>query len=284
MSPIGRIFIVVNLFLAVAFLGWASANLANSNDYKLRLEQTEADMAKLETDLNGQISILTTDLAQKTNDNTSLMRDKNDLESTKTRLDKDLANERQEKADLLARLEGLEARLSDIDGSVEKASQDASDANERALAAIEAKKDAENAQLAAEERADELQRDLDVANDRIASLEVQVNDASKKIADLDTALTVAKEQGFDPGAGIVQPLIDGAVMMVSYEIDPGIVLINRGNADGVQRGQTFDVYSGSQYKARVRVTNVHENSCSAVIEKTYEGRTISQGDSASTRI
>ncbi len=32
MSPIGRIFIVLNLVLAVVFLGWASSNLVNSQN------------------------------------------------------------------------------------------------------------------------------------------------------------------------------------------------------------------------------------------------------------
>lgn len=284
MSPIGRIFIVVNLVLAVVFLGWASANLSKTEEYKALYEAEQAAKAQLDEEKSAEISGLTTDLNQKTNDNTSLVRDKAELDAQRTRLDADLVAEKAKNAELMSRLEGVESRLGDLDGAVEKASSEASDANERAMAATEAKVAAENAQVDAEERADDLQRQLDEAQDSIASLEVSINAANKQIADLDTALTVAKEQGFDPGAGIVQPLIDGAVMMVSYDINPGIVLINRGSADGVRRGQTFDVYSGNQYKARVRVTNVHENSCSAVVEKAYEGRSIAQGDSASTRI
>ena len=56
MSPIGKIFVILNLFLAAAFLGWASSALATNQNYKSQLEtltlETDADIARLE----GQVS------------------------------------------------------------------------------------------------------------------------------------------------------------------------------------------------------------------------------------
>ena len=39
MSPIGRIFIVLNLLLSAAFLGWASNALGTSQDWKTQAER-----------------------------------------------------------------------------------------------------------------------------------------------------------------------------------------------------------------------------------------------------
>ena len=285
MSPIGRIFIVVNLGLAVAFLGWASANLANSNKYKTWYETEKTAKEKLDTELNARISELLTESNQKENDKNSLTRDKAELDTANARLTSDLAGARQENADLIASLKAMETQLGQMSSDVASATSDAKEALSRAQEAQDARHAAEQAKLAAEERADGLEQDLEGARSQIAQLEVQLNDTNKKLADTTTALQVLEDvTGTEHTEIGQQPLIDGAVIMVSYEIEPGVVLINRGKADNVQRGYSFDVYSGSTYKGRVRVVNVHENTCSAVIEKLYEGRTISQGDSASTQI
>ena len=67
-------------------------------------------------------------------------------------------------------------------------------------------------------------------------------------------------------------------------IQPGLVSINKGSNDGVLRGFVFDIYNGAQYKGRVRVETVQGDMCTAVILKTYEGRSIEQGDNAATHI
>ena len=53
MSPIGRIFIVLNLILAALFLGWASLNLATSHEYKGKLEAEEVAHQTTKTDFEG---------------------------------------------------------------------------------------------------------------------------------------------------------------------------------------------------------------------------------------
>ena len=44
MSPIGRIFIVLNLILSAAFLGWAANALATTEDYKQQLQDERASL------------------------------------------------------------------------------------------------------------------------------------------------------------------------------------------------------------------------------------------------
>ena len=65
MSPIGRIFIVLNLVLAVVFLGWASSNLVNSQNWKADHEAEVVAHAATKADLDGQIDELLHVLAER---------------------------------------------------------------------------------------------------------------------------------------------------------------------------------------------------------------------------
>ena len=80
------------------------------------------------------------------------------------------------------------------------------------------------------------------------------------------------------------PLINGVVIEALYDVEPGLVAINKGTADNVKRGYTFDIYNGADYKGRVRVENVRENSCTAIVTQPVDGKRIGQGDKAATRL
>ena len=53
---------------------------------------------------------------------------------------------------------------------------------------------------------------------------------------------------------------------------------------GFLRGYTFEIYDGKNYKGQVRVENVREDMCTALILRTEEGQTIQSGDKAATRL
>ncbi len=82
----------------------------------------------------------------------------------------------------------------------------------------------------------------------------------------------------------VLPPINGLVLMVSDQMSPELISIDRGGDDGVRRGFTFHVFSAGQYKGHVRVINVQAATCTAIIENLYEGRTIEAGDQAATHL
>ncbi len=80
------------------------------------------------------------------------------------------------------------------------------------------------------------------------------------------------------------PQIDGSVLSLQHVMSLDLIRIDRGSTHGVKRGFIFEIYRGAQYKGRVRVETVEDDRCTAVVLKTYEGRAIRPGDSASTRI
>ena len=74
------------------------------------------------------------------------------------------------------------------------------------------------------------------------------------------------------------PAIQGRVLQVSYDLKPGLVALNVGSEQGVKRGMTFQIFSGSTWKGQVRVENVQPGMSSALITDMTAGQTIAQGD------
>ena len=123
------------------------------------------------------------------------------------------------------------------------------------------------------------------AEDTIANREREVTSLADAKGQLEIDLQALIEYTGVSVAEIANmPLIDGAVLGINTSVAPGLVSINKGTADGVKRGFTFEVYQGGTYKGRVRVVEVQGNMCVAEVVKTVDGRSISQSDSASTRI
>jgi hypothetical protein len=69
---------------------------------------------------------------------------------------------------------------------------------------------------------------------------------------------------------------------MSVNKDLRFVVLNKGSKDGVKAGYTFQIYRGQQYKGQVRVQDVQEGMCSALI--LNEKAPIANGDSATTRL
>ena len=285
MSVIGKIFIVLNLVLAGVFRSWASSNLAAQQDFKTQLATEQAAHADTKAEKQQSIDELTSAKGTLERDLASTRGAQQSAEAERDRNGRELS-------DLQGRYDSLQSDVQKISGTLEsydttnKENASRADAAEgRARDADGARHQAENSQAAAEAEQARLERELTVANNTIASLEESLTSSQKQLGDTQTALdTMIAVTGSRPDDFMVMPQIDGAVLMVSNAIEPGLISINKGSADGVKRGFTFDIYKGGQFKGRVRVETVEQDMCTAVILKTYEGRSIAQGDSASTRI
>jgi uncharacterized phage infection (PIP) family protein YhgE len=285
MSSIGKIFIVVNLALSALALGWAVNHLETADNFKKDLEAANAAhagaLAEKETtigDLTNELNTVKTARGQDSQELAAVTADRDRLQSELTR-EQDRANQMQsELATMTASLADYASTNDNLQGRWEQ-----SEANLRQQ--IEARRDAEQAQAAAEQG----QRDADSARadaeDTIANLEREVTSLTDAKGQLEIDLQALIEYTGVSVAEIANmPLIDGAVLGINTSVAPGLVSINKGTADGVKRGFTFEVYQGGTYKGRVRVVEVQGNMCVAEVVKTVDGRSISQGDSASTRI
>ena len=144
--------------------------------------------------------------------------------------------------------------------------------------ALAAQAQAEGTKREAEQRVTQAQRD-------IAALEAARQDLGQQLASLDAKFkTLVDSTGASLDTILAQPLIEGRVLEVNRTIEPGLVALNVGAESGVQRGFVFHVFRGEQYLGKVRVENVRPTMSTALIQGTFEGRDLRQGDQAATRL
>ena len=120
--------------------------------------------------------------------------------------------------------------------------------------------------------------------DGAPALETDLTSSNKEVAKLDAQVqTLLARFNVTLAEITAQPDIEGRVLQVDTSIEPGLVALNVGSAAGVKRGMTFEIFNGRDYKGRVKVENVRDNMCSALILGTPR-MAIGQGDSAATNL
>ena len=286
MSPIGRIFVVINLVLAGLFLGSAATSLASAQKYKSQFDSSVAERLAEKQKLEAEIGSLDAEkLAAETLRN-QIKTEKDALETQKLALEQDLAALTDEASQLKASFSGIGSQLGDMSTQLENQSSQVEQANNERMAAAEARRTAESeraeaveAQAAAEDMVNEL-------NAQIAQLRTELTDTRGELQSTSTLLDVALAKSGETieTLGGAAPKIEGAVLQVATNVKPGLVHINRGSADSVKAGYVFDIYSSGVYKGRAKVEIVNSNSCTARIMNMVNGTTIMQGDTASTQI
>jgi hypothetical protein len=165
--------------------------------------------------------------------------------------------------------------LSDARDKAMQAQRDAEKARDEAVAA----------RTAAEAKAGDLETKLHTSEGTVADLEKSSTSLKKEVEKLNTDLASLQAATNVKLADFTSmPQIEGRILDVATNIEPGLVAINKGEADGVKRGFTFEIYEGKTYKGQARVEYVHPNSCSALLIRPVPGQKVRQGDSAATRL
>ncbi len=285
MSPIAKLFIVLNVVLAGVFLGFAAKALNTESSYKTQFD-TETTNHKKDTDsAAAEKAKLLADKAEveKARDAMQGERDQNRAEVDRLKsevADKDRANnEMRGSVDKIAKsIDDVMAKSNALNDARDKAMQAQRDAEK-------ARDEATAARAAAEAKAGDLETKLHTAEGNIADLEKTSTDYKKQVDTLNTNLASLQAVTNTSLADITSmPLIEGRVLDVATNIEPGLVAINKGEADQVKRGFTFEIYEGKTYKGQARVEYVHPNSCSALLIRPVPGQKIKAGDSAATRL
>jgi hypothetical protein len=286
MSPIGKIFIVVNLALAAAFLGWASNVVATSQDWKTKHDAVQEQMKNETEKLEGELSDLRTQLAAVTEDKDRAAQDRDDAKNRADRAERERDDQREENQQMRGDLTKLQSALDTYNQHLESSDARIERATDQSLEAERAKnealqkmrdaeialRDAEEAARSAEAKAESLSQDLAAAHSQLSNKEALIT-------------AYVEKTGIAPGELVAQPDIEGAVVSVRLDPAPGLVAINRGSEDGVKLGTTFDVFNGRIYKGRVRVEIVHPTWSSAIlIQEGAPGSSIASGDSVATRL
>ncbi|MBK7641721.1 MAG: hypothetical protein IPJ19_01505 [Planctomycetes bacterium] len=285
MSTIAKIFTVLNVILAAAFLGWAANTVQLNNKYKSDWEQEVSKREGLEKMMGEEKSALAAKLTEANDARGRLQQQLEDAKSEASRVDNDNKTN-------ASKLETMEADYKKIAGTLEGMQADSKSAHDAQMKAQAAQFDAENkakeaaaAQLAAEAKASDLEGKLVEANSDIANKEKQLASVEKDREKIKTELaTVVQVTGYKLSDIQAMPLIEGKILAVEMGVEPGLVSINRGSSANVQRGYTFEIFDGSTYKGQARVEYVYADMCSAVLVRKVKGETIRQGDGAATHL
>jgi len=285
MSPIARVFSVLNLILAASFLAWASTTLAHSQDYKRKYESEQADHATTTEEKNDQISELETLRDRARTEAESFRTERDSVTERANRIDGDLSQVRSDFSDSQANTQRLTNSVDAIQENNRQLQSDKDRAVESGHEAGRAKESAEEAQQEAESNLVDAQSDIEGLNNAISDRDTEIVALNRTISDLETQLaTVVELTGVSFDQITAQPSIDATVVRAVHDISPGLVALNQGSEKGVKVGYTFEIYNGGQYKGQVRVENVRPNMCTALITTAVTGTQIGQGDSAATRL
>ena len=285
MSPIAKLFTVINVVLAGVFLGWAANSLSTTSDWRKKHDDLVVAKAAAEKALGEDKSKLLAEKQQLEAARTALLGERDSALSDVERLKGQVGDEERKNNEMRGDVTKIAASIDNLTAQNKQLADARTSAQQAARDAEKAKEDAVAAQTAAELKASELETKLHTAEGSVADLEKTSTSLKKEVDSLNTNLaaladyTGAKISDFTP-----MPQIEGRVLDVAMNVQPGLIAINKGKADGVKPGYTFEIYDGKTYKGQARVEYVHDNVCSALILRAVEGQKIRQGDAASTRL
>jgi chromosome segregation ATPase len=281
MSPIGRIFIVLNLILSAAFLGWAANALEKTNKYKDELAAAKKAHADEVAGKEKELSDLQVQLSGVTDQQRTFREQRDGFEAESNRLKTQLDELKRSNDTLSGNLTKIQATLGDYNNSITQLSQQKDAAVERAHEAERARDAAvaeKDAAVLAKNDAEEATKN---AGMRIEDLEGQKVALATEVENLNTRLEIVyRETGASAAVFQTQKAIEALVLDVNKDLK--LVILNKGKKDDVKIGYVFDIYRGSQYKGQVRIQDVQEGIASGLIlsEKSAIGR----GDSATTSL
>lgn len=284
MSPIGRIFVVINLALSGLFLGWAASNLSTAQKYRSESEASAAALADARDQFAATEADLNSRVAEAERLRSEALQQRDQAAAQRDGFEQDWKSSQDRVSQLDADLGNISSTIGDLRNELAQLRSNVTTANEQRVEAVNAQRDAEEEKQAAEAaRQDAENRANDLAG-QVADLSTELKSARDEMQDLQTSLDVAVASGFDPNTALAAPPIEGSVTAFSDAVGKGLVQINRGANDQVKRGYVFNLYNGQTFKGLARVDIVNDSTCTARIIELTPGTTVRSGDTASTQI
>jgi len=281
MSPIGRVFIVLNVILAGTFVGFSGTFLQRQHEYKTRLE---AEQKAHKTDVDAVTSKLNETVGELARAN-----------SQKSTLEQELGavkNDRDAKVDELklvnARVASTEADLKKLTSvaeatkvAMESAFEQSKKAFDKAVEDQKTKDDAVAAKNAAEGENRALKAEIAALNEKGSQKDVQIASLNKDNSEKQLLIDVAKAKGFMESMAV--PQLAGTVSLISGRLATIAITDNPTNAE-VKPGYKFAIYDASGYKGEARVTSVDASAKAAFCTLEISKGEIKVGDSAATHL
>jgi hypothetical protein len=280
MSTVAKVFVVLNLILAVAFLGAAAAFLGWDDWYRKRLDVALGEHGKVLTARDATITELRTNLSDTQRSLKDITDQKNALqgnyEATKTAYEQMRKSYDELNASATAATRALLVAQNTI-----KEGRTLTDQlmTERQKLTDEAKRFQE-------------ERDAAVKNQATADLNLEktmteLKDLTAKLTQTETDLqratfTLEQYKKRFPGGmpGPEQPMQTAKVL--AADDSTNVVVISLGSEDGVKEGFRYTISRGNQYVGTIEITHVEAKQSAGRSQRDVQSRPIQKGDDAMT--
>jgi peptidoglycan hydrolase CwlO-like protein len=274
MSTVAKILVVLNFFLAVAFLASAASFVRNQDHWRAkhledmarkqaelnqannRLKEKEADYERV----SGQV-VQANEERSKAQAAASELRQQNEL--LKTQIDSlgaslTAATRAGEVAQgTIGNLQGL---VSSLQGERQVLTQSLAAATEQKDAAIRQVNQLRDSLHNETQSRVALEGQLTEVHERTRRLEFEVEAARTKLGDLPTS----------------QPAHQGRVL--AADNDANVVVISLGAEDGVERGYVYTVSRGTSFVGKLHITDVEAKKSAGRLDRTLQKSPVRAGD------
>lgn len=276
MSTLAKVFVVLNLLLAVAFLGAAAAFLGHSDNWRVkhdRLDGTSrAEIKNLSDEVKSRdtkINTLEGQVNAESKEREVAKKGETAISEAYAQLKKgyDESNASYQNASraLLIAQETIKngrALVDQLQAERQALTDKLRTAQDYETAATTAKNNAENAlELATNQLQD--------ANTKLTTVEGELQRARFKIEGI-----VAGNPGID--VSNEQPAQSGKILQADNEAN--IVVISLGSEDGVKTGFKYTVSRGSSFVAQIQITNVQTKSAAGRVLNGLSKTPVRPGD------
>lgn len=286
MSPLAKVFTIINIVLSLAFFGSTASLFATRVNWRQKAlefkEEADKELARLQDlyskqggrllELDKQFATLNTNYntvsTEKANLQTNLTAKEGDLASANVRIDSEVKRNTQ----LLGTKQDLEKQISELNNRLDTT-----------------RKDAEEAKQSQEKALAEMTRfrlDLDKLNAEHSKGLIELTEVQEKLSTAELQLGVVAKAGIQ-----VEPLLTGIAPPINAVIQAvkpqdKLVVLSVGRDQKVQEGFKFTVYRNDKFIGKVQVIKVYEDLCGArVLFTANENKEkIQVGDKAATQL
>jgi hypothetical protein len=281
MSPIGRVFIVLNVILAGAFVGFSGSFLQRQHAYKTLWE---AEKVQHDSDNKANASKITkaeTDYATASAEKAKVEQERNQITQEKD----DKVNEIKQQAARLASYDAdLKKLMSAAEASavvIQTAMEKADKAFKQATDDEKTRDDAVRAKDTAEAENRKLKGDIAELNGKVTDKDLAIAGLTKDKSELQLLVDVATARGFNKLDAV--PALAGTVSNVSGRLVTLSITSNPTSAE-VKKGYMFALWDASGYKGEARVTDYDAGAKAAFCTLEIVKGEVKLGDSASTKL
>lgn len=285
MSPIGRVFIVLNLALAGGFVVVSGTHLQKQHNYKSQLEAEKA-ARKADVDrLNSEIDKLTADRQKFENAKTAAETQFDAATTANARLQAENARLAQQLSQIEGDMKALLAQAQAANTEMKAAFQQAKAAYDMAIADQKVKDEAVRVKDATLAENHNLKNTIAELNEAVAARDSRIMGLESDRSQLQLLVKVAESYGFL--RSMAAPNLAGTVTTSNGRLCTILITDNPGNVnikEAIELGKWgFAIYDDKGYKGEA-IAEKYEESANAVLCRVVPVKgEIREGDRAATK-